>query len=81
MVTLLDPDSMSKEYMSRIKENRIDYADRYGSCEKDFSILSQSIKKKEKKNGLQEIVLSQERGVLTLLLAFHYRLRNFFPYC
>lgn len=46
VVTLLDPDSMSKEYMSRIKENRIDYADRYGSCEKDFSILSQSIKKK-----------------------------------
>lgn len=38
-------------------------------------------KKNKKKTGLQEIVLSQERGVLTLLLAFHYRLRNFFPYC
>ncbi len=49
VVTLLDPDSMSKEYMSRIKENRIDYADRYGSCEKDFSILSQSIIKKKTK--------------------------------
>lgn len=31
VVTVLDPDSMSKEYMERIKENRIDYADRYGS--------------------------------------------------
>lgn len=32
VVTVLDPDSMSKEYMDRIKENRINYADRYGSC-------------------------------------------------
>lgn len=32
VVTMLDPDSMSQEYMNRIKENRIDYADRYGSC-------------------------------------------------
>lgn len=34
VVTMLDPDSMSKEYMNKIKENRIDYADRYGSCDR-----------------------------------------------
>lgn len=31
IVTLIDPESMSQEYISRIKENRIDYADRHGS--------------------------------------------------
>lgn len=30
IVTLIDPDNMSNEYISRIKENRQDYADRHG---------------------------------------------------
>lgn len=30
IVTLIDPEHMSNEYISRIKENRQDYADRHG---------------------------------------------------
>ena len=32
VVTLLDPDGMSKEYMNRIIENRKHYAVKQGSC-------------------------------------------------
>ena len=30
IVTLIDPEHMSDEYISKIKENRQDYADRHG---------------------------------------------------
>ncbi len=71
VVTVLDPETMSKEYIARIKANRIDYADRHGSLYSAPPPNNLRIRQILTRSCEQAMVLSSPLPLITTSMALH----------